>query len=262
MAKELTWPEAIQQVLSASEDALHYVDITNRIIELGLRTDLGATPSFTVSSAISTSLKKKGENSPFIRVSEGMYHLRSMNRAPISDASKSRTAPISKSEDEGHDIITSLGMFWRRDAVEWTSTPKLLGMQRIGSLPVDFGSQLGIYLLYDGREIIYVGRSSDRPLGIRLFEHTKDRLATRWDRFSWFGLKPVSESGELKPIAASYSSQLIIPALEALLIEALEPRQNRKRGDDLSAVEYLQMEDPGIERRRKNAILQSLIERS
>jgi hypothetical protein len=262
MAKELTWPEAIQQVLSASEDALHYEDITNRIIELGLRTNLGATPSFTVSSAISTSLKKKGENSPFIRVSEGMYHLRSLNRVSIAPTPKQSDSSFLGTEDESHDIITSLGMFWRRDAVDWGSNPKVLGMQRIGSTPVDFCNQLGIYLLYDGREVIYVGRSSDRPLGIRLFEHTKDRLATRWDRFSWFGLKPVSESGELKPIAASYSSQLIITALEALLIEALEPRQNRKRGDDLSAVEYIQMEDPNIERRRKNAILQSLIERS
>ena len=36
----------------------------------------------------------------------------------------------------------------------------------------------------------------------------------------------------------------MIPALEAILIEALEPRQNRKRGDDLSAVEFIQHEDP------------------
>ena len=42
----------------------------------------------------------------------------------------------------------------------------------------------------------------------------------------------------------------MIPALEAILIEALEPRQNRKRGDDLSAVEYIQREDPEIQKKR------------
>lgn len=42
----------------------------------------------------------------------------------------------------------------------------------------------------------------------------------------------------------------MIPALEAILIEALEPRQNRKRGDDLSAVEYMQKEDPAIQKKR------------
>lgn len=77
-------------------------------------------------------------------------------------------------------------MFWRKDAVEWSSTPKLLGMQKIGATPVDFFKQLGIYLLYDGREIIYVGRTTDRPLGRRLYEHTLDRLSVRWDRFSRF----------------------------------------------------------------------------
>jgi hypothetical protein len=42
----------------------------------------------------------------------------------------------------------------------------------------------------------------------------------------------------------------LIPALEAILIEALEPRQNRKRGDDLSAVEYIQLEDPSIQKKK------------
>jgi hypothetical protein len=40
-----------------------------------------------------------------------------------------------------------------------------------------------------------------------------------------------------------------VPALEAILIEALEPPQNRKRGDDLSAVEYMQKEDPEIQKK-------------
>jgi hypothetical protein len=123
-------------------------------------------------------------------------------------------------------------------------------MQEIGATPVDFFRQLGIYLLYDGREVIYVGRSTDRPLGKRLFEHTLDRMSTRWDRFSWFGLLPVSEAGKLGELPNDYKAATIIPALEAILVEALEPRQNRKRGDDLAAVEYLQRVDPEIEKRR------------
>jgi len=42
------------------------------------------------------------------------------------------------------------------------------------------------------------------------------------------------------------------------LIEALEPPQNRKRGDDLSAVEYIQKEDPEIEKKRQQDMLDSL----
>lgn len=75
-------------------------------------------------------------------------------------------------------------------------------------------------------------------------------MAARWDRFSWFGLLPVSEKGALGLLPTTYDAAKIIPALEAILIEALEPRQNRKRGDDLSAVEYIQKEDPEIQKKR------------
>ena len=152
-------------------------------------------------------------------------------------------------------------MFWRRNAVQWNATPKLLGMQQQGATPVDFNKQLGIYLLYDGREVIYIGRTTDRPLGRRLYEHTFDRLAVRWDRFSWFGLLPVSENGNLSPLPSTYEAAKIIPALEAILIEALEPRQNRKRGDDLSAVEYIQQEDPEIQKRKVKASLEAALEK-
>ena len=74
----------------------------------------------------------------------------------------------------------------------------------------------------------YVGRSTDRPLGKRLYEHTLDRLSARWDRFSWFGLLPVAESGKLGLLTGAFMAAKLIPALEAVLIEALEPRQNRK----------------------------------
>lgn len=150
-------------------------------------------------------------------------------------------------------------MFWRREAIEWVSTPRLLGMQQIGATAVDFTRQLGIYLLYDGREVIYVGRTTDRPLGRRLYEHTIDRLSARWDRFSWFGLLPVSESGSLGQLPATFDATKMIPALEAILIEALEPRQNRKRGDDLAAVEYLQQEDPAIKKKMVKDTLETAL---
>ncbi|MFO1355229.1 MAG: GIY-YIG nuclease family protein [Gammaproteobacteria bacterium] len=152
-------------------------------------------------------------------------------------------------------------MFWRRDAVQWAATTKLLGVQQLGATPVNFNTQLGIYLLYDGREVIYIGRTTDRPLGRRLYEHTLDRLAARWDRFSWFGLLPVSDSGHLQALPKVYESAVIIPALEAILIEALEPRQNRKRGDDLSAVEFMQLEDPEIKKKRVRASLEAALDK-
>jgi len=263
MASEMTWRKAIDTVLASSAAALHYNEITERIIAGGYRKSLGATPAATVNAQISSSIKHDGESSPYVRVAKGTFALR--QSPAISSASSSssiKLAPAieeSEESEEQYEIVTSFGMFWRKDAVEWIATPKLLGMQQIGATPVDFFKQLGIYLLYDGREVIYVGRTTERPLGRRLYEHTLDRMSARWDRFSWFGLLPVSESGQLEELPSTYGAPKLIPALEAILIEALEPRQNRKRGDDLAAVEYIQKSDPEIEKKRVKATLDAAL---
>jgi hypothetical protein len=260
MSAEQTWLRAIDRVLGSSPVPLHYNEITERIIAEGLRTSLGATPAATVNAQISRSIKHDGLDSPYIRVAKGTFAMRAGATGPdIAVPKLTPDVPESEETEEQYEIITSFGMFWRKDAVEWVATPKLLGMQQIGATPVDFFKQLGIYLLYDGREVIYVGRTTDRPLGRRLFEHTIDRMTARWDRFSWFGLLPVAETGQLGRLPEEFSSAKLIPALEAILIESLEPRQNRKRGDDLAAVEYLQKVDPEIEKKRVKATLDAAL---
>ena len=261
MPYELTWLKAIDKVLSSSSTALHYNEITERIIAEGYRKSIGATPAATVNAQISRSIKHDGESSPYVRVAKGTFAL-SKARAQITSPEKPKLTPdVAESEETEaqYDIVSSFGMFWRREAVEWLATPRLLGMQQIGATPVDFNRQLGIYLLYDGREVIYVGRTTDRPLGRRLFEHTSDRMSSRWDRFSWFGLLPVSEQGSLGALPSTFDAAKLIPALEAILIEALEPRQNRKRGDDLASVEYIQRVDPEIEKKRVKAMLDAAL---
>ena len=263
MAQNLKWRQAIDAVLAASPTPLHYKDITERIIAEGYRTDLGATPAATVNAQISALIKKEGATAPYIRVAKGTFTLarKTSIQTPTMAAGPADAVDDPDDTEEQYDIITSFGMFWRRNAIEWSSKPKLLGMQQIGATPVDFANQLGIYLLYDGREVIYIGRTTDRPLGRRLYEHTLDRMGARWDRFSWFGLLPVSDRGDLGQLPDTYDAGKLIPALEAILIEALEPRQNRKRGDDLAAVEYIQQEDPEIRKRKTRAILEDVVNR-
>lgn len=260
MPKELTWRKAIEKVLRSSPTPLHYNEITEQIISDGLRHTYGATPSSTVRSQITASIRTEGDSSPYIRIAKGTFAIK--NRDISQQVIKRKLTPEileSEESEEQYEIISSFGMFWSKECVEWSATPKLLGMQQIGATPVDFCKQLGIYLLYDGREVIYVGRTTERPLGKRLYEHTIDRLSARWDRFSWFGLLPVSETGNLGTLPETYVAAKLIPALEAILIEALEPRQNRKRGDDLSAVEYIQKTDPEIEKKRVKATLDAAL---
>ena len=261
MTSQLTWRKAIDKVLGSSNEPLHYQEITDRIISEGYRTSLGATPAATVNAQIAASIKHDGESSPYVRVAKGTFALRRQpSTPPAGNADLLQGDSDPEDLEDEYGIISSFGMYWRKSAVEWSSKPKLLGMQKIGATPVDFSGQLGIYLLYDGREVLYVGRSTERPLGRRLYEHTLDRMATRWDRFSWFGLLPVSESGKLGTLPNTHIASKMIHALEAVLIEALEPRQNRKRGDDLAAVEYIQKVAPSLEKKKLKALMDQAIE--
>lgn len=249
------WKEAIIQALEEAGTSMSRTEIADAIVSKGLRTKVGATPAHTVVSTICVSLSEEGEGSPFVRVARGEYALRSI----VAKAPTKAVEDQAKSEDESvAGGIHAFGVYWSRDMVHWTRKAKLLGQQQIGAEAVDMAPQIGIYLLYDNREAIYVGRSLDRPIGTRLYEHTQDRLRARWNRFSWFGLYPVTESGDLLKDCCAVDTSSLISAIEAVLIESMEPRQNRKRGDDFSGIEYIQRVDPTIEEERKVALLKEL----
>jgi hypothetical protein len=255
---DMPWRDAIIDVLRRQSAAMHYADIAERIVSDGLRQSVGATPAATVSSTITTSLNNEGDRSPFQRVARGEYIL----RAAVSTNTPGLPSAVPASEDEETDVlegpVQAFGMFWDRARVRWITTPSIFGRQQIGADVVNVAGQRGIYLLHDVREVIYVGRCTDRPLGVRLYEHTFDRLKTRWNRFSWFGLCPVNDDGSLANPRSGHNPDQVIAAMEALLIEALEPAQNRRRGDGFTAVEFIQGEDPEVERAQMKAAIAEL----
>jgi hypothetical protein len=240
---ELSWRDAIIEVLPDNGDSMHYTEIAQAILDRGLKTSVGATPAASVAATISISRHEEGEKSPFVRVSSGYYALRVL---------KTLVPPEAVDEPEIKDVsgfINAFGMYWRRDRVLWKASLMLLGQQQPGSEPVDFCGQTGVYLLHDGNRVVYVGRTIGQDLGARLRQHTVDRLNGRWDRFSWFGVLPVKENGTLAATPPeAFTIENLIATMEALLIEGLEPPQNRKRGDAFNAVEFLQVEDPELER--------------
>ncbi|BAM03898.1 HTH domain-containing protein [Phycisphaera mikurensis] len=255
MAKKRTWPEAIEQVLRDEGGPLHYVEITERIVAGGLKETSGATPAATVAANLSTSLHNDPKT-PFVRAGKpgsGLFRLRTSGE-PAPE-------PVATDEQEAepqYRVISSFGMYWAKENVDWTLTrPPLLGEADGATKQVNFHDQQGVYLLYDGREVIYVGRSEKDCIGARLRAHTRNRLARRWDRFSWFGVRPVTEAGKLIDVPGGATVDAVVPALEAVLIEALEPRQNFQRGDGLKAVEYVQVVDPKLKKKR---LMQSLAE--
>lgn len=266
----MSWREAIERVLAEEGRALHYSEISEIVLAKGYYQTEGATPDATVNAQITSSIKHEGPKSPFLKVSRGTYALRGMTLQiqPIPNPAvtlppptplvlkEAQTATVEEDLDES--VIRCLGMYWQRDLVVWKSDPKVFGKQQASSKPVDFGAQRGIYILYDHHTVVYVGRSVDRPMGKRLYEHTIDRLGSRWNRFSWFGLLDVKDDGKLEEIPIKVTLPSLIATLEALLIEALEPPQNRKRGDDFSVMEYLQDVDPEIKERELQSTLRAI----
>lgn len=277
---QMTWREAIVKVLTESGEALHYSEISDRILSQGYYRTEGATPADTVNAQISSSIKHEGEASPFIRVAKGTFALRSSGLAAMPPRQRGTTASsgVTPSRavtvpaaavpaleaDEAEDaaaIVRSFGMYWDRNLVVWRNDPKMFGKQQALAKPVDFGKQRGIYILYDHHTVVYVGRSIDRPLGRRLYEHTVDRLGSRWNRFSWFGLLDVTDEGDLRERPLKATLAAMVSTLEALLIEALEPPQNRRRGDDFSAIEYIQDVDPELKEREIRDTLRQIEQR-
>lgn len=150
-------------------------------------------------------------------------------------------------------MIKSIGLFWRRDQVYWgagSQAGALLGVpasQRTVD-PIDFRTQIGIYVLYSDYDPVYVGQagSGHAKLFARLKHHRKDDLAERWDRFSFYGLRAVLANGNLsaETQAAHPPISTVLDHVEAILIHSMEPPMNRQSGRfGQQVTRYLQVRD-------------------
>lgn len=251
---DLSWDEAIRRVLAEEGGPLHYGEITDRIIASQLRRSLGATPKDSVATTLSLSLRDA--NSRYIKVARGVYALRSSGDTAQGPGKAQLAASQGDDPDEA-GAVQAFGMFWERASVYW-GKPRLFGRQNAASDNIDFSNQVGVYLLHDRDRVVYVGRAGD-SLAARLKEHTIDRLKGRWDRFSWFGLRRAEENAQLSGGIVSWTQDVVIDTMEALLIESIAPPLNRKRGDNFSAVEYLQAVDPQIEAGRRRDLAHEIL---
>ena len=152
-------------------------------------------------------------------------------------------------------LIKNYGLFWRRDAIYWgrgSNSGHLLGVpanKRTGK-PINFREQQGVYILYDETfQVVYVGQAGagiKQRLLQRLGHHRVDQLADRWTKFSWFGVRSVNRTGDLRAEAAAAhpSTTSILNHIEAILIVAAEPRHNRQGGKfGKGVIQYLQHRD-------------------
>ncbi|MBW7922412.1 MAG: GIY-YIG nuclease family protein [Rubellimicrobium sp.] len=154
--------------------------------------------------------------------------------------------------------VTSYGLFWRADEIEWTpgrgvrNEFRLLGrfgVNRPKLRVADFRQQQGIYILFNEYGPAYVGLARGDRLGARLQEHRIDHLAEKWDRFSWFGFNPVNDRPDtdgvlsLRPPVEDVTDNTptTIGDLEALLISVIGPRLNQQKMNFDEAKEWHQI---------------------
>jgi GIY-YIG catalytic domain len=113
----------------------------------------------------------------------------------------------------------------------------------------DFRPQRGIYILYGNHGAYYAGLTRQQTLGKRLRDHLQDEHDGNWDRFSWFGFKPVLKKKDkfglraLKttmPQQKSINTHTSIKEMEALLIKAMALK-NRIDSKFIAAEEWYQV---------------------
>jgi hypothetical protein len=155
-------------------------------------------------------------------------------------------------------FIKNYGLFWRPEDVYWGE----VGAGKKGHISgyrwgdaarvVDFGQQVGTYVLYADYKLLYVGQTGvgAQRLRARLIQHRRDHLAGRWNQFSWFGFRRVrvpNGDNDLAELADNVPPEpfgIMMDQLEAILIYAAEPPLNRQGGRFGEEVhQYLQYRD-------------------
>ena len=238
-------PDAILEILKMANEPLRADEIAHLIVENDLRQEAKV---HSVNANLSTMVKQ----GLVVKPERALFTHNPNPGQPVS------AEEIQKAEeDEQLNNVCAYGLYWDRDKVNWNpgrgrSRGGLLGKAGDGSEQVDFSNQAGIYVLYSGMTPVYVGRTtaeSNALLGRLVSHNNDDRKGARWDKFSWFGFRPVGDDGNLVTTDASVSTDLLITFLEAVMIEAFLPPLNNKGGDLLGTM-YEQVEDPDLISRR------------
>lgn len=94
--------EAVESVMAQAGEPLHVAELTKRMLDSGIWTTTGKTPSATVESSIVVSLKKP--DSPFVRTSPRTYGLKVWGLEVASPAVKSGMTYL----DAAEAVLTSV----------------------------------------------------------------------------------------------------------------------------------------------------------
>ena len=145
-------------------------------------------------------------------------------------------------------LVKCYGQYWNPDVVNWSG-----GIGGDGFLhgdirrdrvkyKIDFWKARGIYVLYSDFKAVYVGKAYKTSIGKRLRDHLTDRMAGRWDMFSWYSVSSprITQGDVSQPGQRQLTPETVIGTLEALAILIADPALNRKRESFTDAYEATQ----------------------
>lgn len=268
--QEISWREAVLQVLEEADEPLHYRDIAAKILnpDSGSKRSAGKTPSDTVAGIISRLRSDEGRLD-IVKSQPGYFHIRAEADASAAPEQEEPDDALDATDVPRNLAVAAYGLHWERDKVDW-SARRLYGWDDANFNPVgnyddfaiDFANQQGVYLLHSWDAVVYVGRTTAESNGLfqRLHaHHSAPAWSAKWERFSWFGIRRVnSETGELYDGPEQASKQVVSSLMESVLIETLRPAFNRRQGDYMGTL-YRQLVDPDIAEREARELMRRLV---
>ena len=257
MATEITWEQAVLQILTEAAEPMYCGDIADEILRRGLKTTVGKTPNFTVAGVIS---RLRANGMDIIKTRPGVFYLRRPEVA-FSEVTPAADDDLDATDASQNLAVAAYGLYWERDNVDW-SARRLLGYDLDPSpeQAIDFANQQGVYLLHSWQSVVYVGKTAAREGGLfqRLHNHHSRQVwSGKWERFSWFGLRRVDETGTIVDSPDSASKEVVTALMEAVLIETLRPSFNNQQGNYMGTL-YRQAIVPNIAMARERAVLRPL----
>lgn len=254
---EISWAEAVRQILRESSEPRYCGDIAEEILERGLKTTVGKTPRDTVAGEISK-MRKQGE--PVVKVRPGVFFLRPETADPAVEIEEAAEDTLDPTDAPDNLAVAAYGLHWHRDNVDWSSN-NLFGYDIDPSQPIDFADQQGVYLLHSWQSTVYIGKTTAQAGGLiqRLKHHQgRQSWSAKWERFSWFGLRKVSEDGTMLDGPNTASKEIVSALMEAVLIETLRPSFNQQQGNYMGTM-YSQAIAPRIARDRAQETLRRVL---
>ena len=260
MATEMTWEQAVVQVLEDAVEPMYYGYIAEEILRLGLKTTVGKTPNYTVAGVISRMISRGAGN--IVKIRPGFFRIEQQPTASPTEEDDELDAT-----DAAQNLaVVAYGLDWARDKVDWKSYA-LLGYDATydaidpdPSQVINFADQQGVYLLHSWQSVVYVGKTTAREGGLfqRLRTHHQRQVwSGKWERFSWFGIRRVSEEGDMIDGPDVASKEVVSALMESVLIETLRPSFNQQQGNYMGAL-YRQAIDPSIALAQARATLRRL----